>query len=307
MKKVIIFALATILSGGMLSAQVVTTQSTKSKSVLETRRVQPQSIALEKVEKFEAVVAAGEPEPPVATKDFKSEAHFKTAYGEILSEYLEAYETANKEYVELNARIDIARAKSMSNIASKTFSKAYSPTEVDYKRQELVEKLEKTVEETRTAKLNELQASYNAAIAAIDQRKTVLDSALSTSEFVINVDACVTKYDNISKTWKFKFTSTNPDVKFSTDWLTLKLDREALEEQYEELAPKIEAGIRAKAYYSVSVMLPDGAPEDLTQYERRVSRIEIFDTNGKSIGLFPVDVPADSWTWNSFKRQLFVE
>lgn len=312
MKKIIITTclLAFVFAG--ISAQNRTApakqkcqlEKNRTQSVVRTASTFNTDLIEPEVEDVVAVV-----EEPKSVNDYTNETQFRGAYDKVLNEYLNEYAASNKKYVEANSAIDTAAALSIAKIQSTNYSEAWSPTEVEFKKQELRENLQRNIEDLRAGTLNRIQAEYNQNIALIDQKKTELDSAIASTEFVIkDVDVCFSPYDNISKTWLCKITSVNPEVKFVTDWLSVKLDYESLEAQYEKLAPKIKAGVRAEAHYVVDVLKYDDDPEDMTTYSRKVVTIELLDSDGKRIAFFDaLDIPAGSWNWKSYRKQVFVD
>lgn len=279
-------------------------EKNRTQSVVRTASTFNTDLIEPEVEDVVAVV-----EEPKSVNDYTNETQFRGAYDKILNEYLNEYAASNKKYVEANSAIDAAAALSIAKIQSTNYSECWSPTEVEFKKQELRENLQRNVEDLRAGTLNRIQAEYNQNIAIIDNKKTELDSAIASTEFVIqDVEVCFSPYDNVSKRWLCKITSVTPEVKFATDWLTVKLDYESLESQYEKLAPKIKAGVRAEAHYVVDVLKYDDDPEDMTTYSRKVIAIELLDSDGKRIAFFDnLDIPAGSWDWKSYRKQVFVD
>ena len=310
--KITIITCLSVFVFASLSAQTHPAPA-KQKSKLETTRMQPVvrpasmfNTDLIEPELEEIVVVVEEPK---SVNDYTNETQFMGAYDRILNEYLNEYAASNKKYVEANATIDTATAISIAKIQSTNYSEAWSPTEIEFKKQELRENLQRNVEDLRASTLNRIQAEYNQNIALIDQKKTELDSAIASTEFVLkDVEVCFSPYDNVSKSWLCKITSVNPEVKFVSDWLSVKLDYESLEAQYEKLAPKIKAGVRAETHYVVDVMKFDEAPEDTTTYARKVVAIELLDSDGKRIAFFDnLNIHAGSWEWKSYRKQVFVD
>lgn len=279
-------------------------EKNRTQSVVRTASTFNTDLIEPEVEDVVAVV-----EEPKSVNDYTNETQFRGAYDKVLNEYLNEYAASNKKYVEANSAIDAAAALSIAKIQSTNYSECWSPTEVEFKKQELRENLQRNVEDLRAGTLNRIQAEYNQNIALIDQKKTELDSAIASTEFIIkDVEVCFSPYDNISKAWLCKVTSVNPEVKFVTDRLSVKLDYECLEAQYETLAPKIKAGVRAEAHYVVDVLKYDDDPEDMTTYSRKVIAIELLDSDGKRIAFFDnLDIPAGSWDWKSYRKQVFVD
>lgn len=279
-------------------------EKNRTQSVVRTASTFNTDLIEPEVEDVVAVV-----EEPKSVNDYTNETQFRGAYDKVLNEYLNEYAASNKRYVEANSAIDAAAALSIAKIQSTNYSECWSPTEVEFKKQELRENLQRNVEDLRAGTLNRIQAEYNKNIALIDQKKTELDSAIASTEFVIqDVEVCFSPYDNVSHSWLCKITSVTPEVKFATDWLTVKLDYESLESQYEKLAPKIKAGVRAEAHYVVDVLKYDDDPEDMTTYSRKVIAIELLDSDGKRIAFFDnLDIPAGSWDWKSYRKQVFVD
>lgn len=307
MKKIIINTclLAFVFAG--ISAQNYSIPA-KQKSLLEEGRTKSTTrttssfdtdLVVPEVEEVVTVL-----EEPKSVSDFSKESQFRAAYDKVLNDYLAEYASSNKKYVEANGAIDAAAALSIAKIQSTSYSEAWNPTEVEFKKQELRETLQRNIEDLRASTLNRIQAEYNQNIALIDQKKTELDSAIASTEFIIkDVEACFSPYDNVSKSWLCKITSVNPEVKFSTDWLAVRLDYESLESQYEKLAPKIKAGARAEAHYVVDVLKYPEDPEELTSYNRIVTSIELFDNEGKRIAFFEgLNIPAGSWEWKSYRK-----
>ena len=312
MKKFIIITCLSAFVFAGISAQNYSIPP-KQKSLLEEGRIKSTTRTTSKFNtdlvepEVEDVVAVVE--EPKSVNDYTNETQFRVAYDKVLNEYLNEYAASNKKYVEANSAIDAAAALSIAKIQSTSYSEAWSPTEVEFKKQELRDNLQRNVEDLRASTLNRIQAEYNQNIALIDQSKTELDSAIASTEFVIkDVEVCFSPYDNVSKSWLCKITSVNPEVKFVTDGLSVKLDYELLEAQYEKLAPKIKAGVRAEAHYVVDVLKYDDAPEDMTTYSRKVIAIELLDSDGKRIAFFDnLDIPAGSWDWKSYRKQVFVD
>lgn len=311
MKKIIIITCLSAFVFAGLSAQNRTAPA-KQKSLMENNRtksvVKTTSTFNTDLIELESEAIVTVPEEPKSVNDYTNETHFRGAYDKVLNEYLNEYAASNKKYVEANSAIDAAAALSIAKIQSTNYSECWSPTEIDFKKQELRENLQRNVEDLRVGTLNRIQAEYNQNIALIDQKKTELDSAIASTEFIIkDVEVCFSPYDNVSKTWLCKVTSVNPEVKFVTDWLSVKLDYESLEAQYETLAPKIKAGVRAEAHYVVDVLKYDDDPEDMTTYSRKITAIELLDSDGKRIAFFDnLDIPAGSWDWKSYRKQVFV-
>lgn len=307
MKKIIVTCLAVFVLAS-LSAQNYSVPA-KQKSLLEQNRrtksvtkTTSKTVVEPEVEEVVAVV-----EEPKSVNDYTNESQFRGAYDRVLNEYLAEYAASNKKYVESNSAIDAAAALSIAKIQNASYSEAWSPTEIDFKKQELRENLQREVEDLRASTLNSIQTEYNQKIALIDQKKTELDSAIASTEFVIrDVEVCTSPYDNVAKAWLCKITSVSPNITFATDWLSVKLDYESLEAQYETLAPKIKAGIHAEAHYVVKVFKYPDDPEDMTTYSRTVTMIELFDNDGKRIVRFDnLDIPAGSWEWKNYRKQVF--
>lgn len=310
-KIIVVICLLGFVYGGLTAQE--RSAPAKQKSLLESTRTQPvvrttsdfnTDLIESEVEEVAVVV-----EEPKSVYDFNNETHFRGAYDKVLNAYLNEYATSNKKYVEANATIDTAAALSIAKINSTNYSEAWSPTEVEYKKAELRENLQRNVEDLRADTLNRIQTEYDKNIALIDQQKTELDSAIASTEFILkDLEVCFSPYDNVSKSWLCKITSVNPEVKFVTDWLSLKLEYESLEAQFEKLAPKIKAGVRAEAHYVVEVLKYPDDPEDLTSYNRLVTKIELFDNEGKRVAFFDnLNIPAGSWDWKSYRKQVFVD
>lgn len=312
MKKFI--TLVSVLSLSLMSSLTAQNrqQQIKPKSVMEAKRVESvykkNSVITADVEETVAVVSpvAMTEDLPIDCKAFTNETQFRLAYDKLMNEYLQEYGRSNKAWVEGNSAIDTAYALGLEQIQNKRFSECWSETEIDFKKEDLREALQKKVAESREVMLNKLQNDYNNNIAKIDAKKTELDSALMSSDFVItDVDVIFSPYDSISKSWLFKVTSFDPEVKFSTDWMKLALDYESLEAQYENIAPRIKAGVRAVAHYSIYVYNAS-EPEDYTSYERVVTQIELFDRSGKSIAVFDeLSISAGMWDWAGYRRKVF--
>ena len=307
MKKIIITTCISAFIFVSLSAQSRTAPA-KQKCQLEANRTQSVVKAAStfntdliepEVEDVVAIV-----EEPKSVLEYTKESQFRAAYDKVLDDYLAEYASSNKKYVEANGAIDTAAALSIAKIQSTSYSEAWSSTEVECKKQALRENLSRNVEDLRASTLNRIQAEYNQNIALIDQKKTELDSAIASTEFVIqDVEVCFSPYDNVSKSWLCKITSVNPEVKFATDWLTVKLDYESLESQYEKLAPKIKAGARAEAHYIVEVFKYPDDPEDMTTYSRKVVAIELLDCDGKRMAFFDnLEIHAGSWQWKCYRK-----
>ncbi len=279
-------------------------EKNRTQSVVRTASTFNTDLIEPEVEDVVAVV-----EEPKSVNDYTNETQFRGAYDKVLNEYLNEYAASNKKYVEANSAIDAAAALSIAKIQSTNYSECWSPTEVEFKKQELRENLQRNVEDLRAGTLNRIQSEYNNKIALIDQKKTELDSAIASTEYIINdLEVCFSPYDNVSKAWLCKVSSGHPEIKFVTDWLSVKLDYESLEAQYEKLAPKIKAGVRAEAHYVVDVFKYDDDPEDMTTYSRKVIAIELLDSDGKRIAFFDnLDIPAGSWDWKSYRKQVFVD
>lgn len=312
MKKIIINTclLAFVFAG--ISAQNYSIPA-KQKSLLEEGRTKSTTrttssfdtdLVVPEVEEVVTVL-----EEPKSVSDFSKESQFRAAYDKVLNDYLAEYASSNRKFVEANGAIDAAVALSIAKIQSTSYSEAWSPTEVEFKKQELRENLQRNIEDLRASTLNRIQAEYNQNIALIDQKKTELDSAIASTEFIINdLEVCFSPYDNVSKTWLCKVTSVNPEVKFVSDWLSVKLDYESLEAQYEKLAPKIKAGVHAEAHYVVDVLKYPDDTEDMTTYSRKVVGIELFDKEGKRIAYFnDMDIAAGSWEWKSYRKLVVVD
>lgn len=298
------------LFGMICGAVAAQNRPPKTKCNLEHQRLKAVSKSnTDLIEDVPEVEVVPEPVEVKRITDFKNEGDFRKAYDDVLNEYLAEYSRADKALVENNAAVDKAKAACLAEIESKVFSNAYNPTEIEYKKAELRENVERTVEAARNAKLGKLQSEYNSNIAVIDAKKGELDAAIQSATFIIrDVDVCISEYDNVSKSWSVKFTSTNPEIKFSTDWFKIQLDREAFVEQFEKIQPKILEGLYAEVHYSISVSKFNDEPEDMTHYERHVTRIELFDKRGTSVYLFDnLDIPAGSYYWNSYRKLLFVE
>lgn len=312
MKKIIITTCISAFIFVSLSAQSRTApakqkcqlEKNRTQSVVRTASTFNTDLIEPEVEDVVTVV-----EEPKSVNDYTNETQFRGAYDKVLNEYLNEYAASNKKYVEANSAIDAAAALSIAKIQSTNYSECWSPTEVEFKKQALRENLSRNVEDLRASTLNRIQAEYNQNIALIDQKKTELDNAISSTEFVIkDVEVCFSQYDNISKSWLCKVTSVNKEVKFATDWLPVKLDYESLEAQYEKLAPKIKDGVHAEAHYVVDVSKFDEEPEDMTNYSRKVVSIELLDSDGKRIAFFDnLDIPAGEWEWKSYRKQVFVD
>lgn len=307
MKKIIINTclLAFVFAG--ISAQNYSIPA-KQKSLLEEGRTKSTTRTTSSFDTDLVVPEVGEVvtvlEEPKSVSDFSKESQFRAAYDKVLNDYLAEYASSNRKFVEANGAIDAAAALSIAKIQSTSYSEAWSPTEVEFKKQELRENLQRNIEDLRASTLNRIQAEYNQNIALIDQSKTELDSAIASTEFVIkDVEVCFSPYDNVSKSWLCKITSVNPEVKFATDWLTVKLDYESLESQYEKLAPKIKAGARAEAHYIVEVFKYPDDPEDMTTYSRKVVAIELLDCDGKRMAFFDnLEIHAGSWQWKCYRK-----
>lgn len=312
MKKIIIITSVMACVFANLSAQNRSVP-VKTKSLLEANRNQSvmrttakSNTDLVEPEVKEIVAVAEEPK---SVYEFSNESQFRAAYNQLLDEYLNEYTASNKKVVESNSTIYSAAALSIAKINSTNYSDCWSPTEVEFKKAQLRENIQRQVEELRSDTLNRIQAEYNGVIAKIDQRKTELDNVLASTEFILrDSEVCFSPYDNISKCWQCKIKSVNPEVKFESEWLHVKLDYESLEAQYENLAPKIAAGIHAETHYVVEILKYPEDPEELTSYNRIVTSIELFDNEGKRIAFFEgLNIPAGSWCWNSYRKQVFVD
>ena len=280
-------------------------EKNRTQSVVRTASTFNTDLIEPEVEDVVAVV-----EEPKSVNDYTNETQFRIAYDKILNEYLNEYASANNKFVEANATIDNAAALSFEKIQETNFSDAWSQTEIEYKKQQLCDNLTSEVESLREVTINRIQKEYNAKIAQLDMMKTELDATLMSTEFVINdVDIIFSPYDNISKCWQVKVTSFAPEVRFETSWLKIKLEYEALEQEYENIAPKIKNGeIRGQAHYIVNISKKNEDPEALSFYEKVITKIELLDKEGKRVVIFDnLNIPAGNWTWDSYKKLVFVD
>lgn len=315
MKRIVSSILLVFIFFTGLEAQDINIPSVKSKCVLEGNRLKSVVNNItdntELIEEVNSVSASEELcEIPVSVNEYNNETQFRIAYDKILNEYLNEYASANKKFVEANATIDNAAALSFEKIQETNFSDAWSQTEIEYKKQQLCDNLTSEVESLREVTINRIQKEYNAKIAQLDMMKTELDAALMSTEFVINnVDIIFSPYDNISKCWQVKVTSFDPEVRFETSWLKIKLEYEALEQEYENIAPKIKNGeIRGQAHYVVNISKKNEDPEALSFYEKVITKIELLDKEGKRVVIFDnLNIPAGNWTWDSYKKLVSVD